>query len=337
MGDMITLQIEEARTLCRNAFIASGASEDNAEITSDALIRAEADGQRGHGLSRVPSYSAQVKTGKVNGQAEPLIEDVKPGLFRVNADYGFAYPAIKLALPELSRRTKDLGIAAAAIYRSHHFGVAGHPCEDLAGQGLITFVYGNTPKAIAPFGAKEKVLGTNPVAFGAPLGESLSSDPLVIDFALSVVARGKINAAKQAGKAIPEGWAFSPDGQSTTDPETALAGSMAPIGGVKGAALALMIEVMSACLVGSALSAEAPSLFEGDGEPPNLGQVILAIDAESLSNGMFAGRINDLAAIYSELDGARFPGTGRLRQRLKSEEQGVEVPISLIDEIRALA
>lgn len=333
MSDCITLSLNEARALCCRTFMASGASEQNAVITADALVRAEADGQRGHGLSRVPSYAAQVKTGKVNGLAEPVVEDVKPGLFRVNAGYGFAYPAISLALPELSRRTQELGIAAAAIYRSHHFGVAGHPCEDLARQGLITFIYGNTPKAIAPFGAKEKVLGTNPIAFGAPF----DNDPLVIDFALSVVARGKINAARQAGEAIPEGWALGPDGQGTTDPEIALAGSMMPIGGVKGAALALMIEVMSACLAGAALGAEATSLLDGDGEPPDLGQVILAIDAGSLSGGMFAGRIRDLAAIYNELDGARFPGTGRLRQRDRSAGQGLAIPVSLVEEIKALS
>jgi (2R)-3-sulfolactate dehydrogenase (NADP+) len=326
------LQVDEARALCQKALMVSGASEKNGAITADALVRAEADGQRGHGLSRVPSYAAQVIAGKVNGQAEPSIEDVKPGLFRVDAGNGFAYPAIKRALSELSSRASELGIAAAAIYRSHHFGVAGHPCEDMARQGLITFVYGNTPKAIAPYGAKKTVLGTNPVAFGAPLDR----DPLVIDFALSVVARGKINAAKQAGKTIPKGWALGPDGKSTTNPEIALEGSMMPIGGVKGAALALMIEVMSACLAGSALSAEAPSLFDGDGKPPNLGQVILAIDAESLSGGMFAERMRDLAAIYDELDGARFPGSGRLKQRAKSNEQGLDVPVVLLEEIKAL-
>lgn len=332
MSDHITIRIDEAYDLCRRAFTALGASEQNAAITAGALVRAEVDGQRGHGLSRVPSYAAQLRTGKVNGMAQPAIENVKPGLFRVNADFGFAFPAIALALPELSSRTKELGIAAAAIYRSHHFGVAGHPCEELGRQGLITFIYGNTPKAIAPFGASEKVLGTNPIAFGAPL----EKDPLVIDFALSVVARGKINAARQDKKTIPEGWALGPDGMSTTDPETALEGSMVPIGGVKGAALALLVEVMSACLAGAALGAEASSLLEGDGEPPNLGQVIMAIDAESLSNGSFAGRMRDLAAIYEGLDGARLPGMSRLDRRKKSEKQGLEVPVSLFEEIRAL-
>jgi len=333
MGEIYTLTMEEASGLCCRAFEAAGAARENAQRTADALVRAEADGQRGHGLSRVPSYAAQVRTGKVNGGAIPEMEHVKPGLFRVDAGNGFAYPAIAKALPELTRRVAETGLAAAAIHKSHHFGVAGHPCEDLAMQGMVAFVFGNTPKAIAPYGAREKVLGTNPVAFGAPLGDT----PLVIDFALSVVARGKINAARQAGESIPEGWALGPDGEPATDPEVALQGSMLPIGGVKGAALALMIEVMSACLAGAVLSVEAPSLFEGEGEPPNLGQVILAIDAGSLSGGMFHERISELAALYEDLDGARFPGTGRLRHRKAAAEEGLEVPAPLVEEIRSLA
>ena len=329
----ITVSIDEAVERCCVALKNSGTTEDNARITAEALVRSESDGQRGHGLARIPSYAAQVRSGKVRGNAKPEILDVKPGLFRVNAGFGFAYPAINLALSELVPRVRKLGIAAAALYRSHHFGVAGHPCEDLARQGFIAFIYGNTPKAMAPFGASQKVLGTNPIAFAAPFEQ----DPLVIDFALSVVARGKILAAKQAGTPIPEGWALTPDGTPTSDPEAALAGSMVPIGGAKGAALALMIEIMSACLAGAALGTEAGSLLEGEGDPPNLGQVILVIDAGSLSVGNFAGRIRDLAAIYETLDDARFPGLKRLENRRVAERRGLCIPTTLMEEINLLA
>ncbi len=328
----ITISIEQAFERSYAALKNSGTAEGNARTTAEALVRAETDGQRGHGLSRVPSYAAQARSGKVQGHATPRIVHLKEGLFRVDAGCGFAYPALKLALSELAPRTNKLGIAAAALYHSHHFGVAGHPCEDLARQGFVAFVYGNTPKAIAPFGAREKVLGTNPVAFAAPL----DGDPLVIDFALSVAARGKIMAAKQAGMQIPQGWALSPEGQPTTDPDTALAGSMVPIGGVKGAALALMIEIMSACLAGAALGTEATSLFEEEGDPPNLGQVIIAVDAKALSAGHFAGRIRELAALYDRLEGARLPGLTRLEKRREALRHGLNIPVPLMEEINAL-
>lgn len=330
--EMVNIKMAEATDLCSRVFVRAGASSNNGALTARALVRAEADGQRGHGLSRVPSYAAQLQSGKVSGRAQPAIIDVKPGLFRVDAGSGFAYPAIDMTLPELERRVGKLGIGAAAIYRSHHFGVAGHPCEDLARKGMVAFIYGNTPKAIAPFGAKEKVLGTNPIAFAAP-GEP---DPLVIDFALSAVARGKIMAARQAGSAIPEGWALGPDGLPTTDAAVALEGSMVPIGGAKGAALALLVEVMSACLAGAALGVEAGSLLEPQGSPPNLGQVLIAIDASALSNDAFAQRLADLAAVYDLVDGARFPGSSRLQQRTAAAEKGLFIPPSLMGTIEAL-
>lgn len=330
---VITITIDRAVECCCAALKNSGTPEDNARITAQALVRAESDGQKGHGFARVPSYAAQARSGKVRGGAKPEIIDVKPGLFRIDAGFGFAYPAINLALSELVPRVRKFGIAAAAIYQSHHFGVAGHPCEDLARQGFVAFIYGNTPKAMAPFGASQKVLGTNPIAFAAPFEQ----DPLVIDFALSVVARGKIMAAKQGGTSIPEGWALGSDGTPTCDPETALAGSMVPIGGAKGAALALMIEIMSACLAGAALGTEAGSLLEGEGDSPNLGQVILAIDASSLSAGNFAGRIKDLAAVYETLEGARFPGLKRLENRAKARRDGLQIAEPLMAEINQLA
>ncbi len=329
----ITISIDEAVELCCTALRKSGTSEDNARITAQALVRAESDGQKGHGLARVPSYAAQARSGKVQGRAKPEIRDVKPGLFRVDAGFGFAYPAINLVLSELPSRVRKLGIAAAAIYHSHHFGVAGHPCEDLAREGFIAFIYGNTPKAIAPFGRQgERCSVPIQIAFAAPF----ENDPLVIDFAMSVVARGKIMAAQKAGTQIPEGWALAPDGTPTSDPETALAGSMVPIGGVKGAALALMIEIMSACLAGAALGSEAGSLLEGEGDSPNLGQVILAIDASSLSAGNFAGRMRDLAAVYETLEGARFPGLKRLENRDKARKGGLQIAEPLMAEINQL-
>lgn len=331
---MTKISIDEATELCNRALITAGTREATAAIVSNALVRGEIDGHTGHGLSRLPSYAAQVRTGKINGSAVPTIEDVKPGLFRVNAAYGFAYPAIRLALPELEDRVSKTGIAAAAIYHSHHFGVAGHPCEDLARKGLVSFVYGNCPKAIAPTGSKEKVLGTNPIAFGAPLE---GSDPLIIDFAVSTVARGKILAARQQGQVIPEGWAIGPDGEATTDPETALQGSMLPIGGAKGAALALMVEVMSGCLVGAALGVEASSLYEEHGISPDLGQVILALDADALSSGAFLNRMRDLADVYQRVDGARFPGLTRLENRKKAATEGLLLPAVLVDTVRVLA
>ncbi|MEL7214552.1 MAG: Ldh family oxidoreductase [Pseudomonadota bacterium] len=329
-----TLTIAEAQALVKKALLASNVSEANAESVARALIAAEVDGQKGHGLSRVPSYTGQARTGKVQGHAVPGVQDVRPGLFRVDAGLGFAFPAFDLALPELEARVKSQGIAACAIYRSHHFGVAGHHCEWLAERGMVGLVYGNSPKAMALWGGKASVLGTNPIAFGAP-GRDM---PLVIDMAVSTVARGKVLAARESGIAeIPGDWALDVEGNPTTDPIKALAGTMQPMGGAKGAALALMVEVMSACLAGAALGAEASSLFDADGDAPNLGQTLIAVDATALSGGAFAERFEALAALYDETPGARMPGTRRLEARAKTAAEGLTVNDKLLADIREIA
>lgn len=328
-----TLTVTEAGSLIKAALLASDVSEANASSVSRALLAAEVDGQKGHGLSRVPSYTKQSKARKILGHAVPLLIDVKPGVFRVDAGYGFAYPAFNTALPELAERAKSQGVAACAITRSHHFGVAGHHCEWLAQRGLVAFVYGNAPKAMAPTGSKVSLLGTNPIAFAAPAPGA----PLVIDMAVTTVARGKILAARESGQSIPADWALGPDGEPTTDPVVALKGTMQPIGGPKGAALALMVEVMSACLAGAAFGSEASSLFEPEGGPPNLGQTVIALDASALSGGAFAERMASLAAIYEALDGARLPGQRRLENRAKAARDGLSVPTALLDQILEIA
>ncbi|MEM9812258.1 MAG: Ldh family oxidoreductase [Pseudomonadota bacterium] len=333
MATSTRLTLGEAEALVVAALSGAGASMDQAEPTAAALLLAEADGQSGHGLSRVPSYAVQLASRKVVGEAVPRLEVIRDGLVRVDADHGFAYPAFELALPEVEARARRLGIAAAAVHRSHHFGVAGHPCERLAERGLVAFVWGNAPKAMAPWGAKTAILGTNPIAFAAPMADA----PLVIDMALTTVARGKILAARETGDAIPEGWALGPDGSPTTDPAVALQGTMAPAGGAKGAALALMVEVMSACLAGAALGAVAPSLFDAEGGPPDLGQVILAIDPEPASGGAFSERMAALVELFGAAEGARLPGTRRLEARQRARAEGLQVKPKLLAEIERLA
>lgn len=334
MDSSIRLTLAEAESLAFEALCANGASEKSARATALALVAAEADGQAAHGLSRVPSYALQVRSGKVIGAAVPALHRVAPSVLRVDAGLGFAYPAIDLALESLALLAKEQGIALAAIHHSHHFGQVGAHAERLAEKGLIALVFGNTPKAMAFHGGKRAMLGTNPLAFAAPLTDARA--PLVIDLALSVAARGKIVAAQKAGKAIPEGWAVDANGQSTTDPNAALAGTLSPIGGAKGGALALMVEILGAALTAGAFGWEASSFFDAEGRAPDMGHLFVAIDPGPASGNQFAKRMQTLiAAIESEPE-VRLPGSRRLAARAKAARDGITLSGALHDEIRAL-
>ncbi len=338
MSDGVCLSLGAAQQLAFEALVASRSSTEAAALTARALVAAEADGQTGHGLSRVPSYAQQTQSGKVDGFAVPRVEQITPAAIRVDAGLGFAYPAIALALEHLTPLARQTGIAAAAIHRSHHFGQVGAHAEQLARAGLVAIVCGNTPKAMAFWGGREPMLGTNPLAFASPWPgvSDAAGDPLVIDLALSVAARGKIVAAQKAGREIPADWAVDRLGQPTSDPAAALAGTLAPIGGAKGGALALMIEVLSAALTASAFGWEASSYFEASGAPPSMGHLFIAIDPQKLSGGGFAARMQALAAAMTRDPAVRLPGSRRLAHRARAAREGVVIDAALHAEILAL-
>ena len=252
------LSLAQLHQLAVKALKLHNTSEPNANMVARALVAAEADGLGGHGLSRLPSYCAQSASGKVDGHAVPVATLVADSAIRVDAQHGFAFRALALAVEELCKLAPKNGIAVAAITHSHHCGAAGYHVEALARQGMVGLMFANTPRAIAPWGGKTGVFGTNPIAFAAP---RKSKDPLVIDLSLSKVARGKIMVARQNKEPIPKGWALDSSGQPTTDPEAALSGTMLPMGEAKGAALVLMVEVLSAALTASHFGFEASSFF----------------------------------------------------------------------------
>ncbi|MGO4676124.1 Ldh family oxidoreductase [Bosea sp. 2YAB26] len=324
---MTRLSLEEAEARIAALFAAAGTSAANAASVAWALVMAEADGLKGHGLSRVPTYLAMLKSGKIDGQAVPIARRPKPGVLAIDAAHGFAYPAIDLAVSELPELARAQGVVAAPIRRSNHCGAAGLHVERLAEQGLVALLFANTPGAMAPWGGSKPVFGTNPIAFAAPLA---GREPVVIDMALSKVARGPIVAARQKGEPIPEGWALDADGKPTTDPAAAIAGTMVPLGDAKGATLAMMVEILAAALVGTHFAFQASSFIDDKGGPPDTGQLILAIDPASMGGNWFAERMKLLAHAIEDQPGTRLPGTRRLNLRAKARAEGILIPEEIL-------
>jgi (2R)-3-sulfolactate dehydrogenase (NADP+) len=327
------LTLAEAEDLIVRTLTRCRTSEANARSVARALVEAEADGLKGHGLSRLPSYAAQAKIGKVDGFAEPVVTRPRPALVAVDAAHGFAYPALDRAVALLPEMARAQGIAAAPIRRSHHCGVAGHPVERLAERGLVALLFANTPAAIAPWGGSKGVFGTNPIAFACPLPEA---PPIVVDLSLSKVARGNSLAAKQRGERIPQGWALDETGQPTTDPEAALRGTMLPLGDAKGTTLALMVELLAAGLTDANYAAEASSFLDDKGGPPGAGQLLLALDPEAFGGANALARFGALAKAIEDQPGARLPGRRRLELRKKAMAEGLPVADALLREIESV-
>ena len=149
MANKTRLALDAAEQLAHRALVASGTGAAAAASTARALVSAEADGQAGHGLSRVPAYCAQVRSGKVKGDARPQMTRIGRGAARIDAGLGFSYPAIDLAIDTLTTMASEQAVAAVTIQHSHHFGQAGAHVERIASAGLLALMFGNTPRAMA--------------------------------------------------------------------------------------------------------------------------------------------------------------------------------------------
>lgn len=329
----LTLSPSEAHRLIVEALVSCDTSPPNAEGVARALVGAELAGQGGHGLRRVPAYAAQAKAGKVKGHARPTSERTRPGAVSIDGHFGFAYPALDLAVEELVAMAPRQGIAIAGIRRSHHAGVAGLTVEALAERGLVALMFANAPASMAPWGGRRPLFGTDPIAFACP---TEGGHPVVVDVSLSRVARGKIMAARQKNEPIPEGWALDADGRPTTDAAAAMAGTMIPLGDAKGTALALMVELMCAGLTGANYAYEQTSLFDDRGDPPGCGQAIIAIDPAIFGAGATA-RFAEMADAIAGTEGARVPGHRRIALRERLMREGISAERALIEEIEAIA
>lgn len=332
MSEMMRMTPEAVIELIAGALTRSRTSPANADSVARALLAAELAGQNGHGLRRVAAYSAQAKAGKVDGFAKPAAEALRPGALAIDAGNGFAYPAMDLALDWLPAAAKTQGIAIAGIRRSHHCGVAGVIVEALAERGVAALMVANAPAAMAPWGGRRALFGTDPIAFAAPLADA---DPVVVDISLSKVARGKIMAAAQKGETIPEGWALNPDGRPTTDAKAAMAGTMIPLGDAKGTALALMVELLCAGLTGANYAWQATSFFDDKGDPPGTGQAIIAIDPDAFGQSG-PERMALMADMVAGTEGARLPGRRRQQIRADFLENGIPVDTDLAESIRGI-
>ncbi len=288
---------------------------------ADSIVAAEAQGLSEIGFDYLPVYCRHLEIGRVDGRARPSWRREAPAAVIADAASGFSQPAFLAGLEELAAAATANGIAALAIINAYPAGMLGWFVEHLARRGLMGLAFANAGAAVAPWGGRVPLFGTNPLAFAAPRH---GADPLVIDLATSAVARVKVKAAAEAGRPIPAGWAFDRDGRPTTDAVAGLAGSLASLGGPKGYALALMVEMLAAGLTGMNWSHEAPAAGSAIARQPRLGQTIIAIAPEPFGGAGLAERFDGLAEAIEEA-GARLPGVRRHRAYAEARCDGLPI------------
>jgi (2R)-3-sulfolactate dehydrogenase (NADP+) len=330
-----TIPAAELERLMHAALRRAGATESMAAATARALASAEREGVASHGASRIPQYCGHLRNGRATGGAVPVIARDSRAACLVDAQGGLAFDACALAGREAVRRAREFGVAWVAVTNSNHFGVAAYHLEPVAAAGFVGLAFGNSPAAMPAWGGRRALFGTNPIAAVFP---RRGADALSIDLSLSAVARGKIMVAARDGQPIPEGWALDAEGRPTTDAKAALQGSMLPAGGVKGAMLAMTVELLVCALGGAAFGFESDSFFTDEGRPTRIGQAFVAVNPGALGgNDIYLERVETLVAAMREDAGVRLPGERRATNARKSTAEGLRIPGELLARIRSLA
>lgn len=327
----------EAAAFASRLLEAAGADPGDARIVARSLVAAEIAGHAGHGLARLPGYAGRLRAGgtlpgpwtRIRGGGAVESYDGRSGLGHVH---------LELAVERAAALCARHGVGIVGVARSNHAGALGLKARGLAERGLIGIVVTNAPAVLAPPGGTRPVLGTNPLALAAPVP---GGPPLVCDLSTSQVSRGQVMRAAQEERLIPPGWALDADGRPTEDAATALAGTLMPLGGPKGFALALIVEVLTGALLGPAVGPEIADFFGDDLQrPQDIAHLVVALDpaafGEPAAFEARMGRLRDAVLAAGATGATRLPGSRAVAREAAADGE-LELSAGLEKHLRDLA
>lgn len=338
MNEMVFSK-EELKNFIIDVFCRIGVPEADSHKVSDNLLKAELWGISTHGISRLPRYLMRIKNNTINPTPKIAVKKPWPGLLVVDGDNGLGAVVMSRAIEEAMQVAAQFGICAVGVKNSNHFGAAGFYCDIAAKQNYISIGLTNSLAALAPWGGKKPYLGTNPIAFGFPRKDK---NPIIIDLATSIVARGKIISAEKKGITIPEGWAMDEKGRPTTDPKEALLGMILPMAGPKGYALSMAVDLFSGVLTNAAFGTEVAAYTNG--QKANVGHLFILIKADAfLSLESYYARVEMFCQGMKSVDKAEgvneiyLPGEREQLLEKKLTQNGIRLSKELIRELEIIA
>jgi ureidoglycolate dehydrogenase (NAD+) len=316
---------------------ASGLEAAAAETVAVSLVDANRRAVDSHGVARIPVYSDRLRAGHTNGRPQPKVERADGAVALVDADQGPGQVAGVIATDLSIELARKHGVGVVSVHRSSHYGAAGYYAIRAAKAGMIGMSTTNSEPFVIPYGGIGHALGTNPIALAAPTPDGIFDT----DMATSQVAVNKIFNARDEGREIPEGWGVDEQGRPTTDPGEVFAA--VPLGGYKGYALAVLVEVLSGVLSGSGVGHGVGRLYEEAG-PQDVGHFHLALDAGRLAGRDRAAEL--LGRLLGDLktvpvapghDEVLVPGEPEARAKAERERDGIPLPPTLWTTLEALS
>ena len=279
-NDEIRTDAAELLKLVTAIFERCGMSQADTTLLADSLVDADLCGTHSHGVLRVPEYVEKLTTEGVNPTAKPEVIREGPSFVIMDGRNSMGQIGTALAMQKVIGKAAQTGIAAGAIRGSNHCGAMAYFARMALPHDMIGIATTNAIPIMAPWGGAERVLGINPLAISVPAGEM---SPIVYDAAFSGASHGKIRIYAQKGMRIPEGWVLDREGQPTTDPNVAIDGLLAPIGGFKGAGLSMIMGILSSMLSGASYGTELGSIEKGP-IPGEDGHFVAAIHVPSFED-----------------------------------------------------
>ncbi|MFZ4451255.1 Ldh family oxidoreductase [Salibacterium aidingense] len=317
----------------------TGMPLQEAEVTAGSLVRADMEGAGTHGVNRLLMYVPRLEEKQINPHPEPGFEE-KGAVLKVRGDNGLGQVVSQKALEKGFSIAENYGSASIFISESNHFGTAAYYCQKAFEHDMALIAVTNSPSGIAPWGGSRAYFGTNPLAFGFP---HRRGSPIIIDMSSSVVARGNILVAEKEGKNLPDGWALDKNGAPTNHPEEALAGSLLPLGGAKGYAMAMAVEMIAGVLTGAAFGSHVNSIFQSGNPPANVGHGFILLDIKHwMDLNVYEDRVEQMLGEIKQsplADGFEeilYPGERRARSYDKSAREGIPVTENIEKELQQL-
>lgn len=333
---MPTFAATQLRSVAKTILSAVGAPPEHARLVGDSLVAANLCGHDSHGVMRLASYAALVRSGQIVPAAQPSIAVRQGAVARVDGAWGWGQVAAQLATSVTIELAQEAGIAGTTVDHCNHIGRLGQYAEMIATAGMIGIALCNSSPIVAPYGGRGRVLGTNPLAIAAP--RAAGAEPLLVDFATAGVAEGKLRVARANGQQVAPGLVLDAAGRPSQDPQAFYDGGvLLPFGGHKGFGLSMMIELLGGVLSGIAPSA-VPAYRGGNGT------LLMALNIAAFSPvDRYYDQVEQLCATIKHsppaegFDEVLLPGEPERRARALRSEQGISLADQTWREIAELA
>lgn len=334
--ELVLLSLEELIELCKKSLQHAKGHPAAVEAVTDALIWCELHGISSHGLNMLPTYMERALHGGIDPQAEPRVLNKKGALLLMDGCGSFGQYIALRSTEKAVEIAKDLGIGLVTARNANHAGALGFFTQKMAGQGLIGFMVHNANPAVAPFGGRRAVIGTNPLSFAFPG----NSTKILVDLATSATAKGKLYELARSGDQIPAGLALDANGNPTTSLTEALKGILLPLGGPKGYSLAVAVEMLTGVLGGGTLGPDIPSFHKSPDKVQGVSMTIMAIDPSVfMTLDEFKSRAEQLRKKITAIPPAdgfevvQMPGEREAHLADRRRREGIPIKKAILDEI----